>query len=171
MANPVTSCSYLVYKLGKWVYEKNSYGGKKEEKVALTPFPVDKPQVYHFHPVAFVEQMRRMETVYRKGDKGSLILEINFRLAGFGGMLPSKEFTELTEKGVIQFQKDYMKITPTGEVDLKTLYAIDEFSDKYRENITEYKCGCGQCDGFGQRQYKKEYIKNNAKTEAYHKYE
>ncbi|PKQ61439.1 hypothetical protein BZG02_15920 [Labilibaculum filiforme] len=109
----------------------------EQEEEEYTPFPIS-PKVFHFHPIAFVEQMRRMSTVYRKGDKGALILELNFRLSGFGGMLPTEEFTELTEEGVKQFQTDYMKITPTGEVDSKTLQKIDEFSDKYRENVANY---------------------------------
>ena len=115
--------------------------------------------------------MRRMNPAYRKGDKGPLILEINFRLAGFGGLLPTDEFTELTEKGVKQFQTDYMKITPTGEVDSNTLDAIDEFCDKYRENVDNYKCKCGECDGFGKGQFKGEYRPGKSKIEAYHNYE
>ncbi|PKQ61188.1 hypothetical protein BZG01_19765 [Labilibaculum manganireducens] len=145
------------------------YDQEEKEEEEYTPFPISN-KVYHFHPVAFVEQMRRMNTIYRKGDKGALILELNFRLAGFGGMLPTEEFTELTEKGVKQFQADYMKITPTGEVDSKTLKKIDEFSDKYRENINNYKCNCGICSGFGQGQYKDEY-KSTSKIERHHKYE
>jgi len=31
----------------------------KEEKQSLVPFPTS-PKVYHFHPIAFVEQMRMM---------------------------------------------------------------------------------------------------------------
>jgi predicted chitinase len=37
-----------------------AYGDKKEEAIPLSPFPIANPVVYHFHPVAFVEQMRRM---------------------------------------------------------------------------------------------------------------
>ncbi|GHT35927.1 hypothetical protein FACS189434_14180 [Bacteroidia bacterium] len=63
-----------------------------------------------------------MGASYHRGDKGKAVLEINIRLAGFGGMLPTEEFTELTEKGVKQFQQDYMKMAkPTGEADFATL--------------------------------------------------
>jgi hypothetical protein len=77
---------------------------------------------------------------YRKNDSGRAVLEINIRLAGFGGLLPTEEFTELTEKGVKQFQRDYMKMeNPTGVADMETLRKIDEFSERYRENVDNYK--------------------------------
>ncbi|AUS05682.1 hypothetical protein C1A40_09495 [Tamlana carrageenivorans] len=101
--------------------------------------------------------------VYKKGDKGSekgkILQEINIRLAGFGGNVPDEDFTERTEKTVIQFQKDYMKIAPTGIVDNETIIAIDEFSEKWLENIITYKCLChtpsskvslnNRCTGYG----------------------
>lgn len=117
------------------------------------------PHVYHLHPIAFIEQMKRMNIHYSKGDSGKVIREINFRLAGFGGVLPGDTFTENTEKGVKQFQRDYMnKPNPTGIVDDETLAKIDEFSDKYRENVEDYKCQCGKCTGFGSGQFKGEYL-------------
>ena len=129
------------------------------------------PVVHHFNPAAFLEQMRRVEGGYQKGDKGKVVLEINFRLAGFGGLLPTEEYTELTEKGVKQFQRDYMKMAnPSGVVDSQTLEAIDDFSEKYRENLNDYKCKCGVCSGFGNRQFKNEYTKE-LQIEAGHKYE
>jgi len=92
---------------------------------------------------------------YVIGDEGKVVLEINIRLAGFGGVLPTEKFTELTKNGVKQFQRDYMKMeVPTGEADCNTLNAIDEFSEKYRENVSNYKCLCGSCGGFGKGQYK-----------------
>ncbi|PKQ63030.1 hypothetical protein BZG02_09670 [Labilibaculum filiforme] len=60
MSSPVTFGGYLIYKYGKWVYERMAYGDKKKEEIPLSPFPIDDPVVTHFHPVAFVEQMRRM---------------------------------------------------------------------------------------------------------------
>ncbi|EKT3967485.1 hypothetical protein NTJ12_002577, partial [Flavobacterium psychrophilum] len=45
----------------------------------------------------------------KKGDKSELIREINIRLAGFGGNVPTDEFTDRTEKMIKQFQRDYMK--------------------------------------------------------------
>ncbi len=142
----------------------------EQQKRDKFKFPTD-GKVWHFHPIAFVEQMRRMGKVYSIGDRGNVVLEINIRLAGFGGLLPTDEYTEQTQKGVLQFQRDYMKMkNPSGEVDEKTLEAIDEFSDKYRENIDNYKCSCGKCEGFGKGQYKGEYSKTS-KLEQYHKYE
>ncbi len=144
---------------------------EEEEKDTAPPFPVNNSNVYHCHPVSFVEQMKRVFYGYRIGDKGKVVLEINLRLAGFGGLLPTEEYTELTEKGVKQFQRDYMEMkNPNGIADYETLEAIDEFSEKYRENINDYKCSCGVCDGFGQGQYKGKYSKTT-KIEMYHKYE
>ncbi|PKQ63820.1 hypothetical protein BZG02_07285 [Labilibaculum filiforme] len=60
MSSPIIMGEYLIYKLGKWVYERMAYGDKKEEEIPLSPFPIANPVVTHFHPVAFVEQMRRM---------------------------------------------------------------------------------------------------------------
>jgi len=108
---------------------------------------------------------------YIMGDEGKVVLEINIRLAGFGGMLPTEKFTELTKSGVKQFQRDYMKMeVPMGEVDYNTLRAIDEFSEKYREDVSNYKCVCGSCGGFGKGQYKNQY-QSTSKIESYHKYE
>ncbi len=144
---------------------------EEEEKETAPPFPVNNSNVYHYHPISFVEQMKRVFYGYRLGDKGNVVLEINIRLAGFGGLLPTEEYTELTEKGVKQFQRDYMeKKNPNGIADYETLEAIDEFSEKYRENINDYKCRCGVCNGFGQGQYNGEYSKIS-KLEMYHKYE
>lgn len=141
-----------------------------ERHVETFEFPSD-PHVCHFHPIAFVEQMKRMNVCYGVGDSGNVVREINFRLAGFGGVLPGDTFTRNTEKGVKQFQRDYMKmIVPTGIVDEVTLQKIDEFSDEYRENVENYKCKCGKCTGFGSGQFKGEY-KNDDKKEKYHKYE
>lgn len=81
----------------------------------------------------------------KKGDKNELIREINIRLAGSGGNVPTDEFTDRTEKMVKQFQKDYMKITETGKVCGNTLKAIDEFSKNFDISSTywgQLKCSC-----------------------------
>ena len=81
----------------------------------------------------------------KKGDKNELVREINIRLAGFGGNVPTDEFTDKTEKMVKQFQKDYMKITETGKVCGNTLKAIDEFSKNFDISSTywgQLKCSC-----------------------------
>ncbi len=108
--------------------------------------------------------------LYKKGDKGDVVREINIRLAGFGGNVPSENFTKRTEKTVIQFQEDYMKIDPTGVVSEKELKAIDEFSDKYPISFDQMKCDCGKCTGFGKGKFssekqKKTILEKNRKYE------
>lgn len=82
----------------------------------------------------------------KKGDKSELIREINIRLAGFGGNVPTDEFTDRTEKMIKQFQRDYMKVPETGKVCGNVLRSIDEFCSKWHENITKYKCLCHASD-------------------------
>lgn len=105
----------------------------------------------------------------KKGDKSELIREINIRLAGFGGNVPTDKFTDRTEKMIKQFQRDYMKVPETGRICGNVLKAIDEFSQKFDINTTlwsQLKCSCStkgkqatsklrgikeinKCDGFG----------------------
>ncbi|MBD3344816.1 MAG: hypothetical protein GF401_07110, partial [Chitinivibrionales bacterium] len=111
------------------------------------------------------------ENAIKKGDKGKIVEEINIRLAGFGGGVPSDTFDDLTESKVKQFQKDYMKMeSPTGRVDEETAKAIDEFGEKYSINFDDLKCKCTFCGGFGKARHRNEF-KNNIKAEAFHKYE
>lgn len=63
--------------------------------------------------------------------KSELIREVNIRLAGFGGALPTDEFTELTAKCIKQFQRDYMGVPETGKICGSVLAALDEFNQKY----------------------------------------
>ncbi len=80
-----------------------------------------------------------------------LILEVNIRLAGFGGALPTEEFTELTERCIKQFQRDYMKAPETGKICGSLIKAIDKFNYEYPIGPyhEQMKCPCGQCSGFG----------------------
>ncbi len=81
----------------------------------------------------------------KKGDKNELIREINIRLAGFGGNVPTDEFTDRTEKMIKQFQKDYMKVPETGKVCGNVLRAIDEFSINFDISATVWNqiaCSC-----------------------------
>ncbi len=149
--------------------------------------------VHHFHPIAWVEQMKRMYgdcKVLKKGDKNELVREINIRLAGFGGNVPTDEFTQRTVDMVKQFQKDYMKVEQTGVVCGKMFKAIDEFSEKYDISKTiwgQLDCSCtgkgtnkynklngkkelNNCSGWGDKSGKSTY-KSITHSEAMHKYE
>lgn len=105
----------------------------------------------------------------KKGDKNGLIREINIRLAGFGGNVPTEEFTDRTEKMIKQFQRDYMKVPETGKVCGNVLRAIDEFQNKFTIDFSEITCKCKKCTGFGDGSNKGKYLKGSA--EAYHRYE
>ncbi|RZJ51840.1 MAG: hypothetical protein EOO44_13680, partial [Flavobacterium sp.] len=105
----------------------------------------------------------------KKSPSSELIREINIRLAGFGGNVPTDKFTDRTEKMIKQFQRDYMKVPETGKVCGNVLKAIDEFQNKYSIDFTELKCKCKKCTGFGDGSNKGKYLKGN--LEAHHKYE
>jgi lysozyme family protein len=126
----------------------------------------------------------------KRGDKSELIREINIRLAGFGGNVPTDEFTDRTEKMIKQFQRDYMQVPETGKVCGNVLRAIDEFSLKFDiSNIFwgQIKCSCStkgkqatsklrkikelnSCNGFGDHTGKLNY-KALPHNEANHNYE
>jgi GH24 family phage-related lysozyme (muramidase)/plastocyanin len=123
----------------------------------------------------------------KTGDVSELVREINIRLAGFGGLVPTDQFTAETRKGVIQFQRDYMKIEPTGQVCGNTLKAIDEFAEKYKFSFNELKCKCSNkgnevinviskikevnnCTGFGDGSNEGVYL-NNTTSEKFNRYE
>ncbi|MCK4090051.1 LysM peptidoglycan-binding domain-containing protein [Acinetobacter radioresistens] len=97
--------------------------------------------------------------------KSELIREVNIRLAGFGGALPTDEFTELTATCIKQFQRDYMGVPETGKICGSVLAALDEFNHKYpiQKYMQSIACPCAkfgggvQCKGFGasrKKQYK-----------------
>lgn len=105
----------------------------------------------------------------KKNDKSELIREINIRLSGFGGNVPTDQFTDRTEKMIKQFQRDYMKVPETGKICGNVLKAIDRFQNEFSIDFTEAKCKCGKCTGFGDRSNKDKYLEKS--IEAYHKYE
>ncbi|MBO3672701.1 LysM peptidoglycan-binding domain-containing protein [Acinetobacter soli] len=97
--------------------------------------------------------------------KSDLIREVNIRLAGFGGALPTDEFTDLTAKCIKQFQRDYMGVPETGKICGTVISALDEFNQKYpiQKYMQAIACPCAkfgggaQCKGFGagrKKQYK-----------------
>ncbi|MEG0687018.1 MAG: hypothetical protein RR425_06995, partial [Erysipelotrichales bacterium] len=84
--------------------------------------------------------------------KSELIREVNIRLAGFGGALPTDEFTELTAKCIKQFQRDYMGVPETGKICGSVLVALDKFYYEYpiQKFFSDMTCNkCHQCTGFG----------------------
>ncbi|WP_130804038.1 M23 family metallopeptidase [Acinetobacter ihumii] len=83
--------------------------------------------------------------------KSELIREVNIRLAGFGGALPTDEFTELTAKCIKQFQRDYMGVPETGKICGSVLVALDKFYEEYPVAgfMGKAACNCGKCSGFG----------------------
>lgn len=78
--------------------------------------------------------------------ESELIKEINIRLAGFGGNIPTSKFTDRSERMVKQFQRDYMKVPETGKVCGNVLRSIDDFCSKWVEQISTYKCLCHASD-------------------------
>ncbi|MFC5474140.1 LysM peptidoglycan-binding domain-containing protein [Paraherbaspirillum soli] len=102
-------------------------------------------------PKADFQVCKDQSNCIKKGDKGPLIEEINIRLAGFGGALPTDEFTNLTESCVKQFQRDYMGSAETGRVCGNVLKALDEMIIRYpmAAHFSQMKCSCGACGGFG----------------------
>lgn len=106
---------------------------------------------------------------YKQLKAESLLRELNIRLAGFGGNVPSEEYNDRTSACIKQFERDYMKQAATGEISAKLLKAVDAFSRQYSFPFDETKCKCGSCDGFGDGSYKGVYLKHA--HEAYHRYE
>lgn len=104
------------------------------------------------------------------GDKSELIREINIRLSGFGGNVPTDEFTQRTQKMIKQFQRDYMKVPETGKICGNVLRAIDDFQAKFKITFDDMKCNCGTCKGFGKGLYKNEKQKSSI-AEKVRKYE
>lgn len=83
--------------------------------------------------------------------KSELIREVNIRLAGFGGALPTDEFTPLTVECIKQFQRDYMGVSETGKICGTLLAALDKFYYDYpiADFMKKATCPCGQCKGYG----------------------
>ncbi|KFA57987.1 hypothetical protein GAPWKB11_1958 [Gilliamella apicola] len=131
--------------------------------------------------MAMIDYFPKSEILFQKGDKHEIIREINIRLAGFGGNVPTDEFTERTENMIKQFQRDYMQVEETGVVDIKVIQAIDRFQEEYpiETYFAQAKCKCSTlklvkgdkaCGGFGNGKFEQQ--KQNANTiEMYRKYE
>ncbi|BAX78764.1 SH3 domain-containing protein [Labilibaculum antarcticum] len=127
MTSPVTMGGYLTYKAGKWIYERMAYGDKKEEAIPLSPFPIANPVVYHFHPVAFVEQMMRMRVISAEEAKVRAYMRMLRIGEGTGEII--KSFDEKTNK-VIYVTNDFEKGYTTAFGGNK----ISDLSDHPRKN-------------------------------------
>jgi hypothetical protein len=104
--------------------------------------------------------------------EGPDVAELQLRLAGFRGTMPDGEFGPGTERQVINFQRDYMKLAqPSGRADAATLRAIDKFADDCPIDFGKLKCPCGQCAGFGGGKDRSAYLAGHPKDEAHHLYE
>lgn len=139
-------------------------------------------QAWFLHPVGMQSFASK---VFMKGDQHELIREVNIRLAGFGGNVPTDYFDDRTEQMIKQFQRDYMKVSETGVIDESVLNAIDDFQQKYPISSSIWnslKCSCeskgklstslinqikeiNNCGGFGDR------TGNNTLPEQTNKYE
>jgi hypothetical protein len=107
-----------------------------------------------------------------RGCQGADVVELQIRLAGFRGTLPDGEFGPGTERQVMSFQRDFMKMkSPSGIVDRRTMLAIDRFARRYPVDFRRLRCPCGKCGGFGSGRFRDEYVDGKPRTEAFHRYE
>lgn len=112
-----------------------------------------------------------MQTL-RRGSQGDGVEDLQLRLAGFRGTIWDGDFGPGTELQVMTFQKDYMgDVDPDGIVGPKTWDALMQFAAEYSLSFESLRCRCGQCEGFGEGRYLREYRKGRAQLEAFHKYE
>ncbi|WP_218056063.1 peptidoglycan-binding domain-containing protein, partial [Gilliamella sp. wkB108] len=117
-------------------------------------------KAWYIHPISIINYFSAKTYLFEKGDKHEIIREINIRLAGFGGNVPTDEFTERTEKMIKQFQRDYMEVEETGFVAMDVIKAIDEFQREYPIDtyFEQARCKCSNltlakndiaCEGVG----------------------
>lgn len=150
---------------------KNTEQSKKETDTEVKDMPSplisNDGHAWYLHPVGMKSQF--FPPIFKRGDKNELIREVNIRLAGFGGNVPTDDFDERTENTIKQFQRDYMKVSQTGLIDRNLLDAADSFQKKYPFSVglwDSLSCDCkskgtiatnkvnrisemNYCDGFG----------------------
>lgn len=108
----------------------------------------------------------------KRGSTGPDVVELQVRLAGFRGTLPDGDFGPGTERQVMSFQHDFMRIrSPTGVADRRTFLAIDRLARDYPIDFARLRCPCGRCGGFGSGRFRGLYIDGKPRTEAFHRYE
>ena len=108
------------------------------------------------------------ERELKRDCEGPDVQELQIRLAGFRGTVPDGDFGPGTERQVMNFQHDYMKIArPSGRADAATLRAIDEFAKRYPLDFAQLKCKCGECGGFGSGKHKGKYAAGGSREEKH----
>lgn len=139
-----------------WAYEQlqnvYEYGVEKFNDVKALKIPtVDDRSQDGGTPKANASNLCKTSPQCISSGNSELIREVNIRLAGFGGALPTDQFTELTAKCIRQFQQDYMGVQPTGKICGGLLAALDKFSTEYdiKNYFSQMRCDCGGCKGFG----------------------
>lgn len=106
-----------------------------------------------------------------RGAHGPEVVELQMRLAGFRGTVPDGDYGPGTELQVQAFQRLVMKqAQPTGAADAATMAALARFGDDHPIDFAKLRCPCGQCGGFGRRQFAGLYNKG-VKLEVYNRYE
>jgi hypothetical protein len=123
--------------------------------------------------------MPRRNRKYAYGDRplgrgcaGADVVELQVRLAGFRGTVPDGEFGPGTERQVMTFQRDFMRMKkPTGIVDRRTMQAMDRFARTFPIDFARLRCPCGRCGGFGSGRFRGEYVAGKPATEPFHRYE
>jgi len=112
------------------------------------------------------------ERELRRRSEGPDVVELQVRLAGFRGTVPDGDFGPGTERQVMSFQRDYMKLPePSGVADGDTLRAIDRFAAEFPIDFAALRCQCRECGGFGQRRFKGLFTAGRPAAEAFHRYE
>lgn len=109
-----------------------------------SPDPNVKGVAYLSYELCYLYKQCITKENYASKNAGKLIRELNMRLAGFGGNVPTEEFTDRTESMIKQFQRDYMDAPQTGKICGPLLKAVDEFCGKYAETVQDYACPCVQ---------------------------
>lgn len=107
----------------------------------------------------------------KRGEQGPQVVELQMRLAGFRGTVPDGDYGPGTELQVQAFQRLVLgNAQPTGEADATTMTALAAFGDQHPIDFAKLRCPCGQCGGFGRKQFAGLYNKG-VKLELYNRYE
>ena len=108
----------------------------------------------------------------QRGDNGPDVVELQIRLSGFRGTQWDGDYGPSTEMQVMTFQRDYMGMdSPTGVADANVFHAISQLAQSYPIDFGKLKCTCGECNGFGNGQFKGQYRDNRVGVEQRNMYE